>query len=493
MDETKTANTPANQEIVEIDLLDLAYDFVRIAKRIWWLFLVLILCSIGAWFIFSYANYTPMYRCEATFTVSTGDESSFYYSSSTAGQLSKTFPYILNSSYFRSVLLDALGTKSMNGTITAETISNSNIVTMVVESPSSENAVSILQAALEVYPTVSRFVLGKIEFRLIDDIQVPTAPYNQPSLIRVLGYGGLTGLACAIVIVGFMALFRNTIKNREDMEQFSSLPCFGALPLVKRKARKMSKESHYLSVLDSRTPHGFRESMHALEARVKNTLDAQNAKVLLVTSSVASEGKTTVSINLAEQLARSGARVLLVDLDLRSQKIGQLLGYNDGAGVVDVLQDPSMMKSRFVRWYEPGKFFLWAGKRTVNNPAEMLSNPYLPKILDIFKKQVDYIILDTPPCGLFQDAAILADNTDAALLVVGYDTVSRNDVLQSLSILESRRAKCIGYLFNSYPQTSGHYGYGRYGYGRYGYSSYGSKYGKSSQTSEENHSLHLGL
>ena len=141
-----TRETEPDEDVT--DLLELASNFIRIAKRLWWLFLVLIITGVAGLYVASYARYSPLYRCEATFTVSTGDGSSFYTSVSTADQMSRTFPYILGSSYFRSVLLDALGEEPLNGTITAETIANSNMVTMRVDSPSPEDARAILDAAL---------------------------------------------------------------------------------------------------------------------------------------------------------------------------------------------------------------------------------------------------------------------------------------------------------------------------------------------------------
>ena len=101
-------------------------------------------------------------------------------------------------------------------------------------------------------------------------------------------------------------------------------------------------------------------------------------------------------------------------------------------------------------------------------------------MLDALRDRVDYIILDTPPCGVFQDAAVLADWADAVLFVVRFDKVSRRNVQEALSMLEGRKATVVGYILNACPQTeSGYgYGYGRYGYGKYGYGSYGAKYGE---------------
>lgn len=472
MDERKTTQKQPERDVVEIDLLRLTVDFFRIAKRKWWLFFLLIALGIGGMFGFNFGRYTPLYRCEATFTVSTGENSSFYYSSTAANQMASTFPYILDSSYFRSVLLDALGTERLNGTISAQTIENSNMVTMAVSSASAADARAILEAALAVYPEVSRFVLGDIEFHLIDEIQTPSAPYNTPSLYRIIALGGFGGFVVAAAIVLLIAFFNNTVKTVEDMERFSSLECLGALPEVKQKARKNSVSSRYVSMRDPRTPHGYRESISSLTIRLCAAMDEQDAKTLLVTSSVAGEGKSMLSVNLAEQLAQEGKRVMLIDLDLRRQQDARILGLSGGATVTEVLRNPELQETKFIRFSKKIGFFFWGGEKVTESPAEFLASPDLRVILKQLRAQVDYLILDTPPCALFQDAAMLADCADSVLLVVRHDAVPANKVKEALAMLDAAKTPVLGYVFNAFPQSSGHYGYGRYGYGKYGYGGY---------------------
>ena len=118
--------------------------------------LILILAGAGGFYAFQNLSYEPLYASSATFTVATGDGENgtynFYYNRNTADQMSRTFPYILDSSFFRSALLERLGTDTLNGTITSETVENSNMVTMRVESPDPEDARKILDTALEIYP-----------------------------------------------------------------------------------------------------------------------------------------------------------------------------------------------------------------------------------------------------------------------------------------------------------------------------------------------------
>ena len=122
---------------VEIDLGRLIQSMWKSFRKLWWLVLALVTAGAAVFTVYQRFYNKPLYACTATFTVGTGDESSgsysFYYDSTTADQMSKTFPYILESSFFRNTLLEQLGTDTLNGTITAETIEDSNVVTMRAE------------------------------------------------------------------------------------------------------------------------------------------------------------------------------------------------------------------------------------------------------------------------------------------------------------------------------------------------------------------------
>lgn len=478
VDQKNVSSSQTDSEEDEIDLGELAVSFFRIARKIWWLFVILAAAGIGGVALATAVFVRPFYRCEASFTVSIGTANGFDGSVSAANQIALTFPYILDSDYFNSVLLETLGTEELNGTISAETVENSNMVTLMADAPTAEESRAILDAAMTVYPQVARFVLGSIEFHLLNDIETPAEPYNVWPVPKILLAGGAGGLFLACAIVCLMALFHNTVKTTENMEKVTSVEYLGALPAVHQKARKNSNAARYISALDPRSTHGFRESVRALDARLRTMLQEHEAKTLLVTSSAAGEGRSTVAINLAEQLAQGGKRVLLVDMDLRGQKDARLLGCSGGMSAEEVLNMDNQQEVRFVRRLKNRGFCFWGGKKPAEKPIHTLNSKSLRSILDTFRERVDYIILDTPPCGMYQDAAILADWADAVLFVVGYDMVTAGDVSSALSLLDNRKAVVLGYLFNRYPQSGGGYGYGygRYGYGKYGYGSYGSRY-----------------
>ncbi len=230
---------------VEIDLGRLIQSMWKSFRKLWWLVLALVTAGAAVFTVYQRFYNKPLYACTATFTVGTGDESSgsysFYYDSTTADQMSKTFPYILESSFFRNTLLEQLGTDTLNGTITAETIEDSNVVTMRAESPSAEDARAILDTAIAVYPDTARFVLGDIQFNMLDEPSTPTEPFNQMGIKRSVAFGGLGGLVLSVCILGVLALFRQTARDQDEMKEITSLRCLAAVPLVRLKARKNQK------------------------------------------------------------------------------------------------------------------------------------------------------------------------------------------------------------------------------------------------------------
>lgn len=458
-----------NDEI-EIDLGRLIRSMWKSFLKLWWLVLALVVAGAAVFTLYQRIYNEPLYACTATFTVATGDESSgsysFYYDSTTADQMSKTFPYILESSFFRNTLLEQLATDTLNGTITAETIEDSNVVTMRVESPSAEDARAILDAAIAVYPDTARFVLGDIQFNMLDEPTTPTEPFNQMGLKRSVAYGALGGLFLSVCILGVLALLRQTARDQDEMKEITSLRCLAAVPLVRLKARKNQKQQK-ISVLDERLPYGYRESMRSLKVRLERKMDGSGDKVLLITSTAAGEGKSTLAVNLARLMAADQKNVLLIDGDLRKPSDAVLLGIRGRYSLRSVLDEKKNSGELIGKSKKSGIYFLGGTKKT-DQPAPVLSSKAVREFIALMREKMDYIIIDSPPCGIFQDASLLSEYADSILYVVKYDSVPKRRIREGIASLSGSRAGFTGYVFNEAPETGGAYGYGRYGYG-YGY------------------------
>ena len=149
-----------------IDISRLLQEFLPVLKKLFWIPLALAAIVGALWFAKGYFSYTPMYACEVTFTIqvsasgNTEQSSGYsYYNKATAEQLGKTFPYLIQSDLMYSKLKKELGVSVINGSITAETMDNTNLFTMRVTSSSPRDAKAILEAVIKVYPEVADYVI----------------------------------------------------------------------------------------------------------------------------------------------------------------------------------------------------------------------------------------------------------------------------------------------------------------------------------------------
>lgn len=480
---------------LELDLGTLLWNFFKGLKKTWWL--IPALAVLGA--VLGYGKtsgfYVPMYQSTASFTVltgstneSTGGESyNFYYDSQTAGQLARTFPYILSSNLLTDAIKEDLGVDTINGSISAQAVSDSNLITMTVTSNNPQDAKAILESAIRVYPDVSRFVIGETRFNMIDEPTMPTEPSNSPNYVRQTQKWASFGAAAGIMLIVIFAILRKTVQKPEELKAVMSLECLGNVPEVRFKART-GKNHPKISFFNDRVPQAFKESILSLEVRLEREMEEKNGKILLVTSTVAQEGKTTAALNLAFAAASHGKKVLYIDGDLRKQKTRQDITSEAGFGLADVILGKAPFEKAAVFDKNSGIWML-CGSHPSNQIPRILNNSRMEEIMERCKKNADLVIIDTPPCELFEDAGIFAEYADAILYVIRHDYVQRRRIVDGISSMEDTGVPVLGYAFNAIPVHHGgygYYGYGRYGYGYYGYGKYGyGKYGYGKTASEK--------
>lgn len=478
-----------------IDLGILLWNFIRGLKKWWWLIPLFAFLGAAASMVKSTGFYTPMYQSTASFTVMTGNRSqdngtasyNFYYDSSTADQLGKTFPYILGSNLLTEAIQEDLGVESVNGSISAQVVSDSNLVTMTVTSSDPQDAKAILESAIRVYPDVARFVIGNTQFNMIDTPNLPDAPYNQPNYTRTVEKWAAAGAMGAILLIGLYALLKKTVQKPEELKSVMSLECLGNVPQVKFKARGKGNDQE-VSFLNPRIPQGFKESVQSLQVRLEREMETRNAKVLLITSTIAGEGKSVTAVSLACAAASLGKRVLLIDGDLRRQDDRKKFSVRSGYGLEGVLTGACPLEKAIRRDKKSGVWLL-CGDKPASRVPRILNHRDMKDVMEQCRRQMDLVIIDAPPCDLFEDAGVLAEYADCILYIVRHDFVQRRRIVDGVAALEESHAELLGYAFNDVPVHRGgygYYGYGRYGYGYYGYGKYGyGKYGDSSKEKTE--------
>lgn len=203
----------------------------------------------------------------------------------------------------------------------------------------------------------------------------------------------------------------------------------------------------------------------------------EGSKVLIVTSSMQSEGKSTSSSNVAISFAQDGKKVLLVDCDLRKPKLNRLFDLTAEKGLSDVLVDHSHLSNAIIHTNYENLDLIISGT-IPPNPSELLSSKSMKDLIARMREGYDLVVLDTPPLAMVTDALVLVPASDAVLLVVRADYCEANAVAFALDQLSRARARVLGFLLNAADIKKTSYGYGRRRYSKYGYGyRYGYRYG----------------
>ena len=229
-------------------------------------------------------------------------------------------------------------------------------------------------------------------------------------------------------------------------------------------------------LLSAKDDFFLQEAYKTLRTNVIFSLTGESAcKIITVTSSMQSEGKSITASNLGLSFAAADKRVLIIDCDMRKPKLGRLLQLSAPNGLSNVLIEPQLLSSSVLQYQNTRMHVLLAGN-IPPNPSELLGSKRMEKLLEEMKKHYDYIILDSPPINMVTDAVILANMTDGVLFVVRNGHSERGSVQHAVDQLEYANAKILGFVLNGVSAEA--QGYGRYGrYQRYGYRRYGYRYG----------------
>lgn len=296
--------------------------------------------------------------------------------------------------------------------------------------------------------------------RVVSHPLTPTNPFlDRRPLLSGLALMGALGAGIGLAFLRGMT--GKTILEADQLSVCSHMPMLGALPLTKQLTL-----SHPLEA-DAELLEG--EHYRILRTALLRRFDECNGQVLLVTSSSAGAGKTTVSIRLARSLARCGKRTILVDADVRAPGVARQLGISPEPGLLEVLRkqaDPLDV----IRPTEVAGLDVIATGRGVPADTELLANGVFSRCLTELRSRYDVILLDSPPVLPVADARILARHADGTLLVVREKHCRQQEIVNTMSFLNDAGGRMLGTVYIGERAGARYYGnrYGRYGYG-YGY------------------------
>lgn len=288
--------------------------------------------------------------------------------------------------------------------------------------------------------------------RLVDRAQVPGVPFS-PNHRRDWAYAIALGIALGLGFAFGIDYLDDTVKTPDDITRRLKLKFLGLVPIV-------PGERHPL--ISGPVPHDFGEAYRSIRTAVASQLPGSQPRTIVVASSQPLEGKTTTAVNIAMALAVGGARVLLIDADMRRPSVHKALRMSNDRGLSQLLAGQARMREVVQRTHDPNLLAITAG-RTPANPSELLASDRMRALLGGLETgPFDWVIIDTPPVLAVTDAVILAPLVSAVTFVIGAEMTRWRLAERAVETLLGSNPRAVLAVLNKVNFGRNKYYYSRY-------------------------------
>jgi len=309
------------------------------------------------------------------------------------------------------------------------------------------------------------------------DYAVPAGGPIGPNRLRTVMMAMFLSLGLGVGFALFLEYLDDTVRSTEEVERLLHLPALAVIPSASgasgrrlaagpgalQKRTGNNRNAELLMNVDSHSP--LAESYRHLRTSILLSTAGRAPRSLLVTSSLPGEGKTTTAVNTAVSLAQTGARVVIIDADMRRPRLRSIFGLSDGAGLSSILSSEVSeddMLGLVVKEEETGLNILTSGP-IPPNPAELIGSDQMRRLLDVLQREYTHVVIDSPPITSFTDGVLISTMVDGVLLVVHGGKSSRHVVKRSRQLLNDVGSKIFGVVLNNVSiQSQDYYYYQRY-------------------------------
>lgn len=310
--------------------------------------------------------------------------------------------------------------------------------------------------------------IQQADSRALSQAVVPVTP-SAPNKSLILALSMLLGLMGGAALLLLRELRQDSFRTADALERATGYPVMGQVPQISARQRR-----DVLGYLVNKPTSAAAEAVRNLRTSLLMATPDGPPQTIMVTSSFPGEGKTTLSLGLAQNMAAMGKRVLVIEGDIRRRVIDSYLSVDKSrSGILSVMDGSRALEDTVVR-HDLAGIDMLLGEESSVNAADLLSSDAFAQLLRDACALYDHVIIDTPPVLVVPDARIISRHVDCLLFVVGWDRTSKSQVSEALKMFDSINRSVDGIVLNQIsPRGMKKYGYG----GHYGaYSVYGRKY-----------------
>jgi capsular exopolysaccharide synthesis family protein len=307
---------------------------------------------------------------------------------------------------------------------------------------------------------------------VVDYASEPKGPIG-PRRLQGVMIALFLALGIGVGLALFLEYLDDTVKSASDVERVLRLPALAVIPIAgwtttqrllpmpRLLRRNNGNGSGRELLINSDGPSVQAEAYKHLRTSVLLSIAGRAPRTLVVTSSLPAEGKTTTVVNIATVLAQTGARVLVIDADMRRPRLHQIFGMENGEGLSTALSSEMTLNEvlSMVNQYKDTNIYLLSSGAIPPNPAELLGSEQMRNLLEGASGSFKYIIIDSPPVTSFTDGVLISSLVDGVLLVVHGGKTSRQVVKRTRQMLQEIGARIIGVVLNQIDLRSQEYYY----------------------------------
>lgn len=434
----------------------------------WWLPLLAMVVG-GALALGVSLLQTPLYTSSTQLFVSTTDHASssdFIQGSQFSQQRVASYAQLLTGEELAGRVIQRLNLdmtpSELRGEIAATAVTDTVLINVTVTDRSAKRAQAVASALGSEFSTYANDLetpdggaASPVKVTVTDRPEIPSYP-SSPKTVRNLALGLLVGLLVGAGLAIARAYLDRSVKVAEEAAELAGAPVLGTI------LRDQSLHEHH--TIDRTTGSRTAEDYRQLRTNLQFLNVDEPPTVIMVSSAVPSEGKTTIVVNLALALVDAGRSVTVVEADLRRPKVTRYMGLIGGAGLTSILAGNADIED-VVQTYREGLNVVGAGPLPPN-PGELLGSSQMAAVVEKLRGRNDYVLIDAPPLLPVADSSALAVLTDGVLLSVRYGSTHKAQLQQAAATLDRVGAKTLGVILNIVPpkaEVASAYGYG-YGY-----------------------------
>ena len=311
--------------------------------------------------------------------------------------------------------------------------------------------------------------LVRPDSRIMSRADMPQSA-DTPRKGRILAMSLFSGFLIGLAFILIREALNNRIQDMNELESLTNLPVLGSVPIF-----PIRKREELLRFIASNPMSSEMEAIRNLRTSILMQNSDKPSQIIMISSSIPGEGKTSLSLSLSHNLSGLGKRVLLVEGDIRRRTINKYLDKSQVIhGILDVVSGEASLEDAIIHVPNIGVDIL-AGQHSEVNPADIFSSTAFQDLLDRLKKSYDHIVIDTPPVLVVPDARIIASMADKLLYIVKWDSTSREQIKSGVKLFEDFGQTISGFAITQVNvQKIRKYGYSdQYGaYANYGKSYY---------------------